>query len=101
MGYMLSLRVKTYRARNRSGTAPCEVCGAYTRLHRHHINGRGVPMPNGSWNVVDICPTCHARHHDGVIVILGWEATTNGREIKVVDMREERDKLRWARDCCV
>ena len=75
---------KNVRKYNRSGIAVCPICSIQTRLEQHHINGRKIDRANEAWNLVNICPTCHAHHHDGDISIKGWIQTTTGRELEII-----------------
>lgn len=72
----------------------CGVCGGRTELETHHIvqqaaadsTGRIAPgkHKNSKTNLVVLCSACHNAHHNGMLEITGWEATSHGPQIKVV-----------------
>jgi len=39
----------------------CEICGAFSKLHAHHIDGDITN--NTSENIQTLCARCHAAHH--------------------------------------
>lgn len=39
----------------------CEICGASSNLHAHHINGNIAD--NTPQNIQTLCIHCHAKHH--------------------------------------
>jgi hypothetical protein len=78
---MYSIRHKTRKAQNRSGTQPCQVCGLPHRLHAHHINGRNIPKANHPSNIANLCPNCHTLVHEGQIILEGHFTTTEGSQL--------------------
>ena len=69
------------KAANRSGTMPCDICGAKDLLHIHHIEGQNIPNPNHPSNTCSICPSCHYKVHYGKITVEKWIQTTSGKEL--------------------
>jgi len=76
-----SLKCKSLKKRNLSGSAQCDICGKTDILERHHINGRNIPHYNKKSNVTDICPSCHRHIHAGYIIVEEWVMTTSGRTL--------------------
>lgn len=37
----------------------CAICGSYTELHLHHINGRGKGKTDNPNNCIILCRQCH------------------------------------------
>ena len=72
---------KKRKLKNSSGAYPCEICSESHILEIHHINGRDIPNPNHSSNLVNICSNCHTDVHFGRIIIEGWAMTTEGKQL--------------------
>jgi hypothetical protein len=75
------MRKKIQRIINNSGSRPCDVCGEECILVQHHIRGRKIINANAAWNIANICPNCHAKIHNGIIILENWVQTTNGKEL--------------------
>ena len=75
------MTIRIRKLGNRSGLQTCDICKEQGVLIQHHINGRDTPNPNHKDNVSNICDNDHRRVHNGIIKILGWYQTTNGREL--------------------
>jgi hypothetical protein len=57
----------------------CEICGEDdpAALHYHHIVERTDPdSDNNMWNLAIICASCHCKHHEGNLEILGLYPST-------------------------
>lgn len=46
-------------------TGPCEVCGRHGETVGHHIYTYGAGGPTVRWNLIAVCPRCHARIDHG------------------------------------
>jgi DNA mismatch repair protein MutS len=72
----------------------CGVCGKREGLETHHIVPQAAADSSGritagkhkntKENLVVLCSACHDAHHNGMLEIQGWEATTHGTKLKVV-----------------
>lgn len=75
----------------------CAVCGARgegAKLQTHHIlpqagaDARGFVAggvhKNRVSNLAVLCEECHEAHHAGALEVQGWEATSEGRKLRVV-----------------
>ena len=72
---------KTRKKQNRSGNEICSICKNHSILICHHINGRDIEDANKSWNLVNICDTCHRKIHEGILIIEKWAMTSSGMEL--------------------
>lgn len=67
----------------------CAICGSKDALETHHIipqasaDARGMvgagKHKNVKENLAVLCDACHMKHHNGMLEIQGWVATTSGR----------------------
>jgi len=73
------IRIETQKKMNASGYIPCDICGEKNILVVHHISGRKIPFYNSPSNKSNICPNCHIKVHEGLIIIEGWAKSTNGK----------------------
>lgn len=62
----------------------CEVCGNkdVSILNRHHI----IPQcdencTNKDYNIAILCPNCHAKVHEGEVIIVGLYQSTNNLKL--------------------
>jgi len=71
----------------------CMVCKTARATQVHHIQEQheadqeqyiDIYRKNRLSNLVGICDECHLRHHKGEIDIIGWQTTSNGRELEVL-----------------
>ena len=69
------------RKLNISGFEKCEICGLENILEQHHIRGRKIINPHHPSNIANICPNCHTKVHNGIIVLECHLMTTNGYEL--------------------
>ena len=71
----------------------CEICNAKKNLESHHIEPqrncdkyKSIEKPyikkNANYNLVVLCSKCHDMHDRGDINIIGWQETSNGRQLK-------------------
>jgi len=75
------MKKKYRKIANRTGKKLCPICSRPEILVEHHIEGREIPNPNHSSNLVDVCDNCHRKIHCGLVVIEGWLQTTSGKEL--------------------
>ncbi len=72
----------------------CEICGAKKKLESHHIEPqrscdkfKSIENPhikrNAEYNLVILCSKCHDSHDRGEINIIGWQETSNGRQLQI------------------
>lgn len=84
-------RLSTYNAA--VVVSKCEICGGRDALETHHIvhqataaaaGGKIAPgkHKNTKENLVVLCSGCHDAHHDGMLEIQGWKATTEGNVLE-------------------
>lgn len=66
---------------NRSGKCHCQICDQQEFMEEHHIEGRDIPNAEHPSNKANICPNCHRKVHEGVIIIEGNFMTTQGYEL--------------------
>ena len=70
----------------------CEICHKTgDGLETHHIVPQAAASPGGmiaagihkntAANLAVLCETCHRDHHAGLLEIIGWVATTGGRQL--------------------
>jgi hypothetical protein len=73
----------------------CEICGNKAE-ETHHIKYQkdadntgfvGHVHKNNQSNLVPLCKECHKKETYGKINIIGWQDTSNGRRLQVVDNR--------------
>ena len=75
------MKKATRKTINRSGKSKCQICNEIAPLQEHHLRGRKIVDPNHPSNLCNICPTCHVKVHEGMIVLEGFFQTTNGLEL--------------------
>jgi len=75
------IRKKIRKLMNHSNKCKCIVCGDTNVLCEHHINGRDILNSNHPSNLMYPCPSCHAKIHEGIIIIEGWFSTSSGKEL--------------------
>ncbi len=74
----------------------CEICGAKKNLESHHIEPqkdcdkfKSIKNPhikkNELYNLVVLCSKCHDMHDRGDINIIGWQETSNGLKLKILN----------------
>ena len=65
----------------------CRICGEndYAALCVHRIKHGEHGGKYTYENTVTLCNNCHAKHHAGVIKILGWLDSTAGRLLNWLD----------------
>lgn len=76
---------------NRSGTWECPICNTPSLLSEHHLEGRKVKQANKASNKANICYNCHARVHNGDIIVEGWFMTSEG--MKLLWHKKEEESL--------
>lgn len=69
------------RKLNNTGLEKCEICGEETILEQHHIRGRNIYNPHNFNNLANICPNCHTKVHNGIIIIEDKMMTTEGLQL--------------------
>jgi DNA mismatch repair protein MutS len=86
-------RDRTGQSRYNSAVAVrrCEVCKSTKDLESHHIKHQ-AQSKNGfvesglkthaTSNLTVLCDLCHKNHHSGKLAILGWQDTSEGRELR-------------------
>ena len=60
---------KNLRKYQRSGNKTCPICGFQGKLVEHHIHGKDFKRSEELWNRCEICNNCHAKIHEGEIII--------------------------------
>jgi len=75
------VKKSTRKSLNRSGKSKCDICKVAAPLQEHHIRGRKIINHNHPSNLCYICPTCHVKIHEGMIILEGFFKTTNGLEL--------------------
>jgi DNA mismatch repair protein MutS len=70
----------------------CAICGSKDSLETHHIVPQAAADKNAKIslgthknhvsNLVSLCDNCHEKHHQGLLEIQGWVATTTGRKLE-------------------
>jgi len=63
------VKIQQLRKLNKTGRQKCEICDEQTILEVHHIRGKKVLNANFYNNLANICPNCHTKVHNGIIVI--------------------------------
>jgi len=87
---------ETMRKAARSGTMLCPVCKQKRALVEHHIHGREFKDYCELWNLCYICPSCHDDVHSGRLILEGWVATSEGKELAWHKAKEEPKYLESA-----
>ena len=79
--YNVCMNQRDKKRINRSGKKACNICNRQTVLHIHHIEGRDILNAEHPSNKCEICPSCHAEIHEGLIVIEKWASTSSGKKL--------------------
>jgi hypothetical protein len=78
----------------------CEVCKKNKAIETHHINYQINADNNGNFsnfnknnthNLVCICEECHQKEHQGLIGIIGYKQTSEGRESACAGFNEVKN----------
>lgn len=97
--YRFGLKREIQRKANRSGNVPCEICGTKTILEQHHIRGRKIANANKDFNLANICPNCHTKIHNGIVIVEDRVLTTDGYQLVWHHYKEAsftgRDAIPW------
>ena len=73
----------------------CHICGEdnYAALEVHRIKHGEHGGKYSYDNTVSLCGNCHAKHHAGVIKVIGWFESTAGRLLNYIDEQGDEQFL--------
>lgn len=65
----------------------CYICGEdnYNALNVHRIKHGEHGGTYKMDNITVLCANCHAKHHAGVITVVGWFNSSKGRVLNWID----------------
>lgn len=75
----------------------CRCCGKRFRGHAHHIiHGNRKPI-HDLWNLITLCPDCHAAvHGEAIIDFMGRELSGWMLMLAVLEKWRGREGYRWS-----
>jgi len=71
----------------------CNICKQSMILESHHIWSTCYGGPNIDWNKCRICPNCHKKIHNGLIVVEGWFSTTGKKGRTLIWRNKDEESI--------
>lgn len=92
------MKKKIRKSLNKSGFSECDICKQSEILVKHHLNGRAIENCDKPSNLCNICPNCHQKVHNGIIIIEKWAGSTSGKIL--IWHRKEQESITGEESKC-